>query len=85
MAGEAVKRGFSTLLIFIAIISVNLGIVNLLPIPVLDGGQVMIFTIEGIRRRPLSQRQKIILQQIGMALLLLLMIFITFYDIVRML
>jgi regulator of sigma E protease len=55
------------------LISVNLGILNLLPIPILDGGQAVIFTLEAIKRGPLSLRTREIFQQIGLTVLVLLM------------
>jgi regulator of sigma E protease len=73
IAGEALQRGWETYLAVMVLISINLGILNLLPIPVLDGGQAVIFTLEGIKRSPLSLRSRIIFQQIGIYLLIFLM------------
>ena len=71
---------FLTLLIFI---SLNLGIVNLLPIPPLDGGKLLFIIIEGITRKRPNPKIELYLQMAGMALLILLMVFVTFNDITR--
>jgi len=73
IAGEAYRRGWETYLRIMVLISINLGILNLLPIPVLDGGQAMLFLVEGIKRSPLSLRTKLAVQQIGITMLILLM------------
>ncbi len=80
MTGDSAKSGFGSLLIFAALLSLNLGILNLLPIPVLDGGHLLLLTIEGIIRRPISTKVKMAVQQVGMALLLALMLFVLFND-----
>ncbi len=85
IAGEQMKEGWINLLYFLGLLSVNLGVLNLLPVPVLDGGHLLFLTIEGIRRRPMTERVQIIAQQIGIALLGSLMIFVFYNDIVRML
>ena len=68
---------------FMAVISINLGILNLLPIPVLDGGHILFLGIEALRRKPLSEKVIMVSQRIGLALLLLLMAFAFYNDIVR--
>ena len=83
LVGQSAERGFSFLLWFMAMLSINLGVLNLLPIPVLDGGHLTILTIEGIIRRDLSARHKAWLQQAGFAFLLFLIIYVTFNDIGR--
>ena len=85
MAGESAKAGFGGLLAFAALLSLNLGLLNLLPIPVLDGGHLVFLAVEGVMRRPLSVRLKLIIQQVGMALLLALMIFVIFNDVTKLL
>ncbi len=80
---EAAKRGLGNFFFFLCLLSVNLGIVNLLPVPVLDGGHVMYLAYETITRRALSMKLKIIFQQIGMVLLLSLMLYVTYNDINR--
>jgi len=73
ITAEAFDRGWETYLSIMVLISINLGILNLLPIPILDGGQAVIFAIEGIRRTPLSLRTREIFQQVGFTVLVLLM------------
>lgn len=82
-AGRLAETGFEPLLRFIALISVNLGILNILPIPVLDGGHLFFFLIEGLRGRPLSIRVREMAQQVGVLLLVALMVFVVFNDISR--
>ena len=83
MAGENAKSGFSSLMGFTAFISINLGVLNLLPFPVLDGGHVVILLIESVVRRKLSTKARMAFQQAGTLLLLLLMIYITINDVLR--
>ncbi|TMA34902.1 MAG: RIP metalloprotease RseP [Deltaproteobacteria bacterium] len=73
IAGHAYERGWETYLSILVLISINLGILNLLPIPVLDGGQAVIYAVEGVQRAPLSLRTREIVQQLGLTVLLLLM------------
>ena len=83
MAGESARMGFSTLLGFTAFFSINLGILNLIPFPVLDGGHIFILLIEGIVRKKVSIKVKLALQQMGTVILLLFMLYITFNDVMR--
>jgi regulator of sigma E protease len=83
MIGQSAKQGWENYLMLIALISLNLGIFNLLPIPVLDGGHLVYLTIETIIRRPIPVKTKMIIQQIGIALLLILMVLVTINDIRR--
>lgn len=83
MAGESAKMGWQSLLEFTAFISLNLGLLNILPIPVLDGGHLVFLFIEGIRGKPLSIKTKLVVQKLGMAFLLALMVFIIFNDLRR--
>jgi regulator of sigma E protease len=83
VSGKSFKAGLLPFLGLIAFISINLAIINILPIPVLDGGYILIFLIEGIIRRPLKDRPKEIAQQIGLFLLILLMLFAFYNDIAR--
>ncbi len=85
LAGETARQGAESLFNFIAFLSLNLAILNLLPIPALDGGQLLILGVEGIIRRPLSLRQRLIWQQIGMAILAFIMVFVIVNDISRVL
>jgi regulator of sigma E protease len=83
LSGESAQWGFEFLLGLLVIISINLGLINLFPIPAIDGGQIVISLIETIRRKRFSRKTRIIIQQIGYALILLLIIFVTFNDITR--
>lgn len=83
LSTESAQWGFERLLMFLVIISINLGLINLVPLPALDGGHILIGTIEGIRRKRFSRKTRLVIQQIGYALLLLLIIFVTFNDITR--
>ena len=83
MAGKSAERGLEALFSFMAVLSVNLAVLNLLPIPMLDGGHLFIMGIETIVRRDLSVKQKEVLQQVGFVFLLALMIYVTANDIGR--
>jgi regulator of sigma E protease len=83
MAGQQAREGLGPLALFTAAISVNLAVLNLLPVPMLDGGHLLFFVIEGILGRPLSVRKREAAQQVGLALLLLLMVFAIYNDLVR--
>ena len=83
LAGETAEAGWIPFFTFMALISVNLAFINILPIPGLDGGHIFLHTIEAIIRRPLTLRTRIIIQQIGMSFLLLLMLTVMFNDINR--
>jgi regulator of sigma E protease len=85
LAGQQMKAGWTNIISFTGLLSVNLGILNLLPIPVLDGGHLVFLTLEGIRRKPMNERAQIIAQQIGIAFLGTLMVFVFYNDIVRLL
>jgi regulator of sigma E protease len=84
MAGEQASRGFLNFFIFMAIININLGVLNLLPIPILDGGHVLFLGIEAIRKKPLSEKIVSISQKIGLAILLTLMVVVFYNDILRL-
>jgi regulator of sigma E protease len=73
IAGQALEQGWEPYLRIMILISINLGILNLLPIPVLDGGQALLFLVEGAKRSPLSLRTRLAVQQIGVTVLFLLM------------
>ena len=83
IAGQAVQTDFSTILTVLSFLSIQLGILNLLPIPVLDGGHLFFNFIELIWRRPLSLRAREMMQQLGLTLLLMLMGLAFYNDIVR--
>jgi regulator of sigma E protease len=81
ISAQAAERGLGNFLYLLAFLSIQLGILNLLPIPVLDGGHVVFMAYEGIARKPLSVRKRLIAQQVGMFLLLTLMVLVTVNDI----
>ncbi|MHA7881023.1 MAG: RIP metalloprotease RseP [Saccharospirillum sp.] len=84
MAGESVQGGLETFIRFLAFISISLGVVNLLPIPVLDGGHIVFYSIEWLRGKPLSERLQIIGSQIGLMLIIGLMVLAFVNDIGRL-
>jgi len=84
MAGEVAQLGLMPLLQFAAFLSINLGLINLLPVPVLDGGHLVTLVIEGLRGKPLKPNQMQFIQMIGFALLMLLFLVATFKDISRL-
>lgn len=83
ISGEAASQGASSVVFLIAILSINLGVLNLLPIPILDGGHLLFFLIEGILRKPLGERQRELAQQAGLVLLVGVMIFAFWNDLER--
>ncbi len=83
LAEKQAAAGYLNYFFFAAVISINLGILNLLPIPVLDGGHIFLVGLEAIRKKPLSEQTLIIAQRIGLAFLLMLMIFAMYNDIFR--
>ena len=84
MAGQVAREGFDMLLSFMAVLSVNLAILNVLPIPILDGGHLVFLIFEKARGRPLTIKQRAIAQQVGLALLLLLIVTVTYHDVLRL-
>ncbi|MBT3216836.1 MAG: RIP metalloprotease RseP [Candidatus Marinimicrobia bacterium] len=85
LAGKFAERGWVDLLVFMALISVNLAFINILPIPGLDGGHILITIIEVVIRRPLTIKTRMLIQQVGMVFLLLLMATVFFNDFSRLL
>ncbi len=83
ISGEAYRRGISDLLLFVSFISLQLGIVNLLPIPVMDGGHIFMLAIEGLMRRDLSLAVKERVIQVGVVLIVLLFVFVMYNDIMK--
>lgn len=83
-AGQSAKLGLETYLKFLALVSISLGVLNLLPIPILDGGHLLYYTVEIIKGSPLSEQTMEIGQKIGLALLMLLMTFAFYNDINRL-
>ncbi|HUP18461.1 MAG TPA: site-2 protease family protein, partial [Gemmatimonadota bacterium] len=84
LTGYFARQGTSSLLAWVALFSINLAILNLLPIPVLDGGHILFLGIEALRGRPLSAGQKLRLSQVGLAFLILLMAWAFTADILRL-
>jgi regulator of sigma E protease len=84
LAGAQVKQGIVPFILFMALLSINLGILNLLPIPVLDGGHLFFLAIELLTGREVNVRFREVAQQVGFTVLLLLMVFVFFLDIERL-
>ncbi len=82
--GESAANGLSSLLMVVAFISINLGIMNLLPFPALDGGRILLLLIEAIRRKPLNPKVEMALNGVGLVLLMGLMVLVTFKDIINL-
>ncbi|HKN02114.1 MAG TPA: RIP metalloprotease RseP [Candidatus Binataceae bacterium] len=83
LAGHVAHQGFASVLLFTVMLSLNLGIMNLLPMPVLDGGQLAFFVFEGLRGKPLATRHREIALQVGLFLLVAVLAFFIFNDISR--
>jgi regulator of sigma E protease len=83
VTGEAADSGFSDLVRLVAFISLQLGIMNLLPIPVLDGGWLLFFLIEAVIGHPLNRRGQEIAQTVGFVLLITLALVVSYNDIMR--
>lgn len=81
--GQAARVGWTYLLQFVALISVNLAVLNLIPFPALDGGRLLFIGLEKIRRKPIPHKVEAIVNTIGFALLILLMIYVTTKDVIR--
>ena len=83
MAGKAVQQGSYAVVELMAVLSVNLGILNLLPIPILDGGNILLLSMEGIRRRDFSMAFKERFVQVGLVFLLILFAYVMYNDVMR--
>jgi regulator of sigma E protease len=83
LAGDIARENFSYLIPFMAVISVNLAILNLLPVPVLDGGMILFLVIEIVARKPISIKKRELAQKIGFFLLILLMALVFYNDLLR--
>jgi regulator of sigma E protease len=84
MAGQTARNGMQAYVAFLALISVSLGVLNLLPIPILDGGHLVYYAVEAIRRRPLSEQVMAFTQKVGLSLVVLMMALALFNDISRL-
>lgn len=84
LAGDQARQGGSQFAYFLGLLSVNLGILNLLPIPILDGGHILFFSIEALRRKPLSPQARAMAQQVGLAIILMLTALVFYNDIARL-
>lgn len=83
MAGEQASRGLLDFIFFMAVININLGILNLLPIPILDGGHIVFLGIEAIRKKPLNEKFIAVSQRVGIAIIIIIMVFAFYNDIMR--
>jgi regulator of sigma E protease len=84
LAGDQARQGVSPFAYFLGLLSVNLGILNLLPIPILDGGHILFFSIEALRHKPLSPQARALAQQVGLAIILMLTALVFYNDIARL-
>ena len=84
MSGEMAQEGLVTLIWFMAVLSINLGLINLFPVPMLDGGHLLFYAVEVVRGRPLGPRAQEFGFRIGLALVLALMLFVTWKDLVHL-
>jgi regulator of sigma E protease len=84
LVGEAKGSGLGALLAFTALISINLAVLNILPLPALDGGRIVFVVIESILRRPISFKTQNLVNGISFALLLILMLVVTYRDIIKL-
>lgn len=84
VAEASVSSGFEDFIRFLAYLSVSLGVLNLLPVPVLDGGHIVFYAIEAIRRKPLSEQAQALGMRIGLAMILTLMVFALYNDLMRL-
>ena len=82
-SGQAAKTGAVGFILFMAILSINLGIINLFPVPLLDGGHLLFYAIEAVRGRPISEQAQEWGMRMGLALVVALMVFVTWNDIVH--
>jgi regulator of sigma E protease len=83
-AGQQAREGLFYLTLFTALISVNLAVLNLLPVPMLDGGHLLFFACEAVLGRPISVRKREIAQQVGFVLLMMLMVYAVYNDLSRL-
>ena len=84
MSGFVAMGGFSAILDFMALIGINLAVLNLLPLVITDGGLLLFLLIEAVRRKPLSVKHQMLVNRIAIAFFITLFVFVTFNDIARM-
>ena len=84
MTHASVQEGFSTYLRLVALLSLSLAILNILPLPALDGGRLLFVLVEAIGRRPVNRRFEMTTNALGFAFLILLILLITYHDIIRL-
>jgi regulator of sigma E protease len=84
MSGEVAQYGWTTTFWFLAVLSINLGLINLFPIPMLDGGHLLYFAAEVIRGKPLGERAQEYGFRIGLVMVMSLMVFATWNDLINM-
>lgn len=84
VTGEAAEKGFNNVMYLTALLSINLGIMNLLPLPALDGGRLMFFGLEALRGKPIDRQKEGMVHLVGIVLLMILMIAVTWNDIQRL-
>jgi regulator of sigma E protease len=82
MSGDVAQVGFISLIAFSAALSINLGLINLFPVPMLDGGHLVYYAVEAVRGKPLGERAQEFGLKVGLALVLSLMLFATWNDLV---
>lgn len=82
-AADSFDNGFTSFLSLLAMLSISIGILNLLPIPMLDGGHLMYYLVEFVVRRPIPEKAQLVFQQIGMTFLILLSFFALYNDLLR--
>jgi regulator of sigma E protease len=84
MSGEIAKDGAVPMIWFTAVLSINLGLINLFPIPMLDGGHLLMYAIEAVRGRPLTERSQEVAFRFGLVLVITLMVVATWNDVVQL-
>jgi regulator of sigma E protease len=85
VAGDSVERGLETFLNFLAYLSISLGVINILPIPMLDGGHLMYYLAELVRGKPVSEKAQMLGLRIGIGIIMTLMFFALYNDLMRLL
>ena len=84
VVGNAAKTDYLSFIYIVSILTINLGVVNLIPFPALDGGRFVMLAIEGIRRKPINRNVEAYINFVGIIILFAFMIFISFKDIIKL-